>query len=38
MVKEDANADATPFDEVWHVVKPLDDSRSWAIAGIQQRQ
>jgi predicted lipid-binding transport protein (Tim44 family) len=38
LVKEEANADATPFDEVWHVVKPLDDSRSWAIAGIQQRQ
>jgi predicted lipid-binding transport protein (Tim44 family) len=38
LVKEDANAEATPFDEVWHVVKPLDDSRSWAIAGIQQRQ
>jgi predicted lipid-binding transport protein (Tim44 family) len=37
-IKEDANAEATPFDEVWHVVKPLDDSRSWAIAGIQQRQ
>lgn len=38
LVKEGANAEATPFDEVWHVVKPLDDSRSWAIAGIQQRQ
>jgi predicted lipid-binding transport protein (Tim44 family) len=38
LVKEEANADATPFDEVWHVVKPLDDSSSWAIAGIQQRQ
>jgi predicted lipid-binding transport protein (Tim44 family) len=37
-VKEEAHAEATPFDEVWHVVKPLDDSRSWAIAGIQQRQ
>jgi predicted lipid-binding transport protein (Tim44 family) len=37
-VKEDSTADATSFDEVWHVVKPLDDSRSWAIAGIQQRQ
>jgi predicted lipid-binding transport protein (Tim44 family) len=37
-VKEEADADATPFDEVWHVVKPQDDSRSWAIAGIQQRQ
>jgi predicted lipid-binding transport protein (Tim44 family) len=38
LVKEEAGAEATPFDEVWHVVKPLDDSRSWAIAGIQQRQ
>ena len=37
-VKEEANAEATPFDEVWHVIKPQDDSRSWAIAGIQQRQ
>ena len=38
LVKEEANADATSFDEVWHVVKPDDDSRSWAIAGIQQAQ
>ncbi len=38
LVKEEANSDATSFDEVWHVVKPRDDSRSWAIAGIQQRQ
>ncbi len=38
LVKEQADADATAFDEVWHVVKPQDDSRSWAIAGIQQRQ
>ncbi len=37
-VKEEADVEATSFDEVWHVVKPLDDSRSWAIAGIQQRQ
>ncbi len=38
LVKEEASAAATAFDEVWHVVKPQDDSRSWAIAGIQQRQ
>lgn len=25
------------FDEVWHLVKPLDNSRGWAIAGIQQQ-
>lgn len=24
------------FNEVWHLVKPHDDSRSWAIAGIEQ--
>jgi len=27
---------AAPFDEVWHLVKPVDGSREWAIAGIQQ--
>lgn len=37
-VREEADAEATPFDEVWHLVKPLDDSRNWAIAGIQQAQ
>ena len=26
----------TLFDEAWHLVKPLDGSREWAIAGIQQ--
>ena len=34
---EDVGAAATPFDEVWHLVKPKDDSRNWAIAGIQQQ-
>jgi predicted lipid-binding transport protein (Tim44 family) len=38
LVREEADAEATPFDEVWHLVKPLDDSRNWAIAGIQQAQ
>ena len=28
-------ANAEPFDEVWHLVKPADGSREWAIAGIQ---
>jgi predicted lipid-binding transport protein (Tim44 family) len=37
LLKED-DAAAAPFDEVWHLVKPTDDSRSWAIAGIQQAQ
>lgn len=37
-VREEVGAEGTPFDEVWHLVKPTDDSRNWAIAGIQQRQ
>ena len=35
-IREDDGA-AEAFDEVWHLVKPLDNSRSWAIAGIQQQ-
>ena len=39
LLREEAEAAAAPFDEIWHLVRPLDDSRSsWAIAGIQQRQ
>jgi predicted lipid-binding transport protein (Tim44 family) len=37
-VREEAGADANAFDEIWHLVKPVDDSRNWAIAGIQQAQ
>ena len=36
LIREDTDAAATPFDEVWHLVKPADGSREWAIAGIQQ--
>jgi len=35
LIREDADAPAEPFDEVWHLVKPVDGSREWAIAGIQ---
>jgi len=37
LIREEKDAAAADFDEVWHLVKPLDDSRSWAIAGIEQR-
>ena len=33
---EEKGADAQSFNEIWHLVKPLDDSRPWAIAGIEQ--
>ena len=36
MLRESAGAPAVPFSEVWHLVKPIDDSRGWAVAGIQQ--
>ena len=39
LIREAPDAEAAPFDEVWHLVKPLDDdSHPWAIAGIQQAQ
>ena len=36
LIREDDDAVAQPYDEVWHLVKPADGSREWAIAGIQQ--
>lgn len=35
LIREQSEAAAQPFDEVWHLVRPLDGSRDWAIAGIQ---
>lgn len=36
LIREARDGGATPFDEVWHLVRPSDASREWAIAGIQQ--
>ena len=36
LIREQADAPAEEFDETWHLVRPLDESRDWAIAGIQQ--
>ena len=36
LIRELKDGGADRFDEVWHLVKPLDASREWAIAGIQQ--
>ena len=38
LIREQKDGAAEPFDEVWHLVKPADGSREWAIAGIQQTQ
>ena len=34
-VIEEKGAASTAFNEVWHLVKPHDDSHAWAIAGIE---
>ncbi len=36
LIREQDGGVAEPFDEVWHLTKPADGSREWAIAGIQQ--
>jgi predicted lipid-binding transport protein (Tim44 family) len=36
LIREERDGAAAPFDEVWHLVKPTDGSRDWAIAGIAQ--
>ena len=38
LIREDAAQGAQPFYELWHLVKPLDDAREWAIAGITPLQ
>ncbi len=35
LIREETDGVAAPFDEIWHLVKPADGSREWAIAGIQ---
>jgi predicted lipid-binding transport protein (Tim44 family) len=34
LIVEDAGAPPQPFTEIWHLVKPVDGRREWAIAGI----
>jgi predicted lipid-binding transport protein (Tim44 family) len=34
-MREDGNP-AQPFEELWHLVKPVDGSAGWLLAGIQQ--
>ena len=38
LVRERSEDAASNFDEVWHLARPLDGSREWAIAGIQASQ
>lgn len=36
LIRENAEAAAEAFDEIWHLTKPVDGSRGWLVAGIQQ--
>lgn len=38
LLREERDAAATSFDEIWHLSKPVDGSRGWQVAGIQQTQ
>ncbi len=38
LIREVKDQPTTTFDEIWHLVKPADDSRQWAIAGIAQSE
>ena len=35
-IREHASAQAEPFEEIWHLQKPVDGSSGWLLAGIQQ--
>jgi predicted lipid-binding transport protein (Tim44 family) len=35
-IREEANAAPAAFEEIWHLAKPIDGSRGWLVAGIQQ--
>ncbi|HMM55243.1 MAG TPA: Tim44-like domain-containing protein [Candidatus Desulfobacillus sp.] len=37
-IRETEGEAPQPFDEIWHLVKPVSGSRGWVIAGIQQAQ
>lgn len=36
LLREDEGAAPQPFDEVWHLTKPVSGSGGWLVAGIQQ--
>ncbi|HEY3178726.1 MAG TPA: TIM44-like domain-containing protein [Casimicrobiaceae bacterium] len=38
LVREDGAAQPKPFVEIWNLVKPVDGSSGWLLAGIQQAE
>jgi predicted lipid-binding transport protein (Tim44 family) len=35
-LREGSASTPAPFDEIWHLAKPVDGARGWMVAGIQQ--
>jgi predicted lipid-binding transport protein (Tim44 family) len=38
LIREEENAPAADFNEVWHLTKPTSGKGGWVVAGIQQMQ
>jgi len=38
LLREEPGSTPVTFDEVWHLLKPVDGSDGWRVAGIQQIQ
>lgn len=36
LIREEADGEAGGFDEIWHLVKSIDGTGGWLVAGIQQ--
>jgi predicted lipid-binding transport protein (Tim44 family) len=36
LIREEAGAAPAQFEEVWHLIKPVEGDKGWTIAGIQQ--
>ena len=36
MIRESAGREAEPFNEIWHLEKPVSGRSGWTLAGIQQ--
>ena len=36
LIREEADGPALPFDEIWHLSKPVVGDKGWVVAGIQQ--
>ena len=36
LIREESNTAPAPFDEIWHLTKPLEGDGGWVVSGIQQ--